>query len=802
MRNSRIGRSALSALRHAKIIKEKVMLKSYLKTAVRSLIRHKTFSFVNILGFAFSISICIVIILYLMKEYSFDRYNTNADNIYRLVDSENNSSGIDYRLKKILVNNYPELKNGCFTQSAEMKINISYKHNGYIVDNILSADKEYFKVFTISFLSGDASNPLPDKNSAVLTESSVRKIFGNENPIGKEILLFNNIPLIVTGIIRDFPDNSSISANIIVNADNDSFKFSFYCTNSKDSSSYRYPFNIYLLFKENTNIQQAVNNINSNTELLSPYVHKINLLPLKNIYLFDNTTGSSNMKGNPALLKILASIALIILILAVMNYINLTVAQQNRRNKETGIRKTIGAGRKEIIFGFLTESVLVTLIAFIIALLIIELSLPYFREILNSKLNVLSLTKFPVNLILIISIFSIGTVSGMGPALILSSFNPVRIFCGNTITSGRKGYLRNLLTVFQFNVSIALIFCIIVIEKQIDYVKHSDLGFNKEQLLRLDIAVPSTTSALVSELKQYSNIQDVTVSFGVPGEVHMTMGAAIQGKNQPVQCISVDSTFLRTLKIKLLMGRELLPGDFGKVCMINEAAYKYFGWKDLVNKKYNNGREGGFEVIGVVKDFHFSSFHKVIEPACIMFCSNWLPNIISIKIKAGALRETMNFINKTWKRIVPDYPIRYQFYDDFFNEMYLKEERFAKAIGLFAILAISISCMGILGLVIFASERRSKEIGIRKVHGAKVNELMYMLNKDFLKWVILASIIALPVGWYAMNKWLQDFAYKTEINWWVFASSVLTALLIAMLTISWHTWRAVNKNPVEVLRYE
>ena len=778
------------------------MLKSYLKTALKSLIRHKTFSIINILGFAFSISICIVIILYLIKEYSFDRYNANADYIYRLVDSENNSSGIDYRLKKILVNNYPEIKNGCFTQSAEIKIELVYKHNGYSINNILSADKDYFKVFTVSFLSGDKSNPLPDKNSVVLTESSARRIFGNENPIGKEILLFNTLPLIVTGVIRDFPDNSSISANIIVNADNDSFKFNFYCANSKDSSSYRYPFNIYLLFKENTNIKQTVNIINSNAQLMNPYVQKINLLPLKNIYLFDNTTGSSNLKGNPSLLKILASIALIILILAVMNYISLTVAQRNRRNKETGIRKTIGAGRKEIIFGFLTESMLVTLIALVIALLIIELSLPYFSGILNSNLSILSFAEFPENLILIISIISIGILSGIGPALILSSFNPVRIISGNTVISSRKSYLRNILTVFQFTVSISLIFCILIIEKQINYVKHSDLGFAKEQLLRLDTAVPSATSAVVSELKQYSHIQDVTVSFGVPGEVNMTMGTAMQGKNQSVQCIGADSTFLRTFKIKLLLGRELLPGDFGKVCMINETAYKYFGWKDLINKKYNNGREGGFEIIGVVKDFHFSSFHKAIEPACIMFCSNWMPNVISIRIKTGAIQETMNYINRTWKKIVPDYPIKFQFDDDFFNAMYMKEEKFARAIGLFAVLAISISCMGILGLVIFASERRSKEIGIRKVHGAKVSELMFMLNKDFLKWVILASVIALPVGWYVMNKWLQDFAYKTEINWWVFVLAGLAALFIAILTISWYTWRAVNKNPVEILRYE
>jgi putative ABC transport system permease protein len=288
------------------------------------------------------------------------------------------------------------------------------------------------------------------------------------------------------------------------------------------------------------------------------------------------------------------------------------------------------------------------------------------------------------------------------------------------------------------------------------------------------------------------------------------MGSGIKGKNQRLDCIIADSSFIKTFKIKLLLGRDLLPGDYGKVCMLNEAAFKYFNWNDLKNKKYNQGRQGGFEVIGVVKDFHYSSLHEAIGPVCIIlapyfaepFGMNALPNRISLRIKTGTIRETMNYIRNVWKEVVPDQNIEYQFYDEMFNAMYAKEEKFATTIGLFAVLAISISCMGILGLVIFASERRSKEIGIRKVHGAKVSELMFMLNKDFLKWVILASIFALPVGWYVMNKWLQDFAYKTEINWWVFVLAGLAALLIAILTISWHTWRAVNKNPVEVLRYE
>jgi putative ABC transport system permease protein len=776
------------------------MLKSHLKTAVRSLLRHKTFSLINILGFAFSISICMMIILFVMKEHSYDRFYMNSDNIYKLVDSENNSSGIDYRLKTTIVNNFPEIKSGSITRIGYSKMGISYNHNNYTLDNCMSVDNDYFKVFSIPILSGNTSRPLQNINSVVLTKSSAYKIFGNKNPVGKTITIEAETPLTITAVIKDYPDNSSINAGMLISSENTKFnnRFTWY---GSDSSTYRYPACIYLLFKNDANVNLFVQNINKHAEILNPYVKKVGLLPLKDVYLHDNTEASDTKKGNPSLLELMTGIALIILILAIVNYVNLAVAQQNRRNKETGIRKTIGAGREDIIKLYLTESVLVTFIAFIIALLMVEISLPYFSKIVDSNLSIRPFWEFPANLISVFSILLIGIVSGFGPALLISSFNPVRIFSGNTFISNRKGYPRNFLTVFQFTVSIALIFCILVIQKQIDFVKHRDLGFDKEQLLRF-YAPFNKVTALTNEFRQYSNITGVSASCGVPGEINMQLGGAVEGKDQPVSCIMADSSFLQTFKIQLLTGRKLLPGEYGKVCMINETAYKYFGWKDINNKRFNSGREGGFEVIGVVKDFHFSSLHNVIEPACIMFSSGALPNIISLRIKPGTLHTTINYLHKVWKESVPNQEMEYHFYDDLFNEMYVKEDRFAEAIGLFAVLAISISCLGILGLVIFASERRSKEIGIRKVHGAKVSELMFMLNKDFLKWVVFASVIALPLGWFAMNKWLADFAYKTDINWWVFALAVLIALLIAFMTVTWQTWRTVKKNPVEVLRYQ
>lgn len=359
---------------------------------------------------------------------------------------------------------------------------------------------------------------------------------------------------------------------------------------------------------------------------------------------------------------------------------------------------------------------------------------------------------------------------------------------------------------FQFVVSIALIICIAVVQKQINFVKHRDAGFNKEQLLRLDLPFiqPSDRTkafTVLDKLRQYPGILNLSVTGGVPGNIHTSMGSAIEGKSKSLQIIYVDSTFLQTFNIQQIKGRELLPSDIGNVCMLNEAAYKYFGWNDLDNKRYNNGKVGGFEVIGVVKDFHYASMHQPIEPMCIIF-NFQSPTNINLRIAKGAVGPSMDYIQKVWKEILPDYPLKYQFYDEWFDGMYRKEEQFAKTIGFFALLAIGISCMGILGLATFSAEQRTKEIGVRKVSGAQTAELMIMLNKDFMRWVAIAFVIACPIAWYAVNQWLMNFAYRTEISWWVFALSGLTALVIALFTVSWQTWRAATRNPVEALRYE
>jgi putative ABC transport system permease protein len=783
------------------------MYRYYLKIALRNIRTNKKFSIINIAGFAFALSICLAILLFLLKEYSYDRYHKNGDQIVRVVNAGYNSSLVDYRVKDILQKNYSEITDACLVINANHPIEIKNGDKGFYLNNILSVDNNFFSVFTIPFLSGDASLPFKNINSAVLTEETAKLLFGQESPLGKDIYIFGIMPVTITGIIKDFPDNSSISAGILVNAENEQFKFNQWIGDSRDLTTYQWPFQIYLQLDKKAKTDDLTAKINSQIDMLKPYAEKISFMDLKDIHLHDTTTGAETKQGNPGLLKLLTGIAVIILILAIINYVNLTVAQQNKRNKDTGLKKSIGAARTTIVVQYLSESVIVILLAFISGIFLLWLLMPFYQTIFNTATEIKVLFRFPYIVILPVAILIIGILSGSGPAIILSGISPIKILSGHSILKVKKNYLRNTLTVFQFTISIILIFCVIVVQRQINYVKHKNPGFNEEQLLRLDIPnitesdLPKT-KVLLEEFRKSPYIINLTVSEGVPGEIRMTMGSNMENNknNIGVPCIMIDTTFLETFGLKITRGRNILPGDYEKVCMINEAAYKHFEFQDLENKRFNNF--GGFDIIGVVNDFQYSSLHKTIGPVCLMFTSRSRPTSLSLRFAANGAASGMEYIKAKWQEILRGYPLKYQFYDDWFDSMYKSEEYFSRTISLFAILAVIISCIGILGLAIFSSERRTKEIGVRKINGARISEIMILLNKDIITLLLIAFAIATPVAWYSMNKWLQSFAYRTELSWWIFALSGLLAFVIALLTVSLQSWGAATRNPVEALRYE
>ena len=779
------------------------MFKNYLKIAFRNLQKNKAFSLINIIGFGFGISICLGIAAYLLHEYSFDRYHANSDRICRLIDAQNNASTIDYRVKDILKANYPEIEQACLVQLLSNPQAVTVHNQGIYLDNLLSADNAFFEMFTIPIIRGNRENPLSDLNSVVLTESAAKKLFGNEDPMGQEIELQHRFPLTVTGIIQDFPDNSSIQAEMVVNAENDNFKFHFSCEDYNDKSSHRWLFEIYLLLHHGADKSALVEKINQHAELLNPYEEKLALLALPDIYLHDTTSGSAARHGNPGLLTLLFSIGLTILILAVINYINLTAAQQNKRYREIGVKKSIGADRRDILIQFLTESIVVALLSFLVAIVFLLQSIPIYRSIFYQTFHIRQLLDY--GYLILPAVILLGMVSGLGSATLFASLHPIRALKGEIFSARHRFSWRNGLTVFQFVVSIALIFCILVMQKQIRYVKYTNPGFDQEQLLKLDMPQIQMTDKndallLVDQFRQYPGIKNVSMSNGVPGWINTSMGANMPGKDKSISIIRADSSFMKTFGFHLVQGRSPMPGDYGTACFINEAACRYFEWTDIENKRYENG--GGFDVIGVVNDFHYRSFKSAIEPMCILLMNNVYPTHLSIKIASRQVGPAMQFIQKTWHEILPQYPLQYEFYDSWLDAMYRDDERVGKAIGLFGTLAIVISCMGILGMAIFSTQKRTKEIGIRKVVGASVPGILFMLTKGFTRWVILANLFAWPIAWYAMNKWLQNFAYRIDLTIWPFILSGLLALIIALLTVSWQAIRAATANPVESLRYE
>jgi putative ABC transport system permease protein len=774
----------------------------YLRSSIQSIRANTKFSIINILGFAFGVSVCLAISLFLIHEFSYDRYYENSSRIVRLNNSETNMSMIDYRVKDILVENFPEVQKACLSLSIQHPIPVTYGKTGHICDEIMSADNDFFEMFSITSLAGKSDKPFSDLNSAVVTKSFAGKIFGSEDPIDKEIIIMSVFPVTVTGVIEDFPSNSSFSAGLILNAENDNFKF-------YRMSHFR-PFQIYLQLDNNTSPDELALHVNSNPDLLKPYVERVSFIELKNIYLRDNTVGFSGAEarmGNPGLLRLLTTIALLVLSLAVINYINLTVSQQIKKSRIIGIRKAVGARRSDIIYQSIIESVVITSIAFILGIVLVMVFLPWYELIFSISLDIQLLFTFPYIVLLTLAIILVGIISGSGPAIVLSSISPVRVLSGSSVLTGNRQFFRNSLTVFQFTVSIVLISCVMIVQKQVYYVKYTNPGFKAEQLLRLDLPImigkdDKRPGILIDEFSKSPYVLNLTATQGVPGMVTNYMDFSIENSdfNIVAPTLLVDTSFIKTFELNIIRGRDLLPADYGNVCMINEAAWKHFQFENLENKRLN--KYGGLEIIGVLNDFHYSSLHNLIEPVVIIFTPNEGINFINIRFEGRNAVPVLAYIQEIWQEVMPGEPLQIHFYDELFASMYREEERFAGGIGLFALLAVVISCMGILGLAIFATERRTKEIGIRKVNGAKVTQVMFMLNRDFVKWVGIAFIVAIPVSWYSMDRWLQNFAYRTELSWWIFALAGVMALFIALLTVSWQSWRAARRNPVEALRYE
>ena len=798
------------------------MLKNYFKTAFRNLWRNKTASAINIFGLTIGLTCCLLIALYIQHELSYDKFQTKGDRIARVImeykfDGSGASQKGNYtsvRVAPVFKRTFPEV------ESAVKMTNYSrvIRYGDKLIDekNFMYADSTFFNIFSFKLLRGDAHSVLSASHDVVLTESTAKKYFGNEDPVGKVLQAGNDSILYrVTGIMQDCPANSQIKCDFV-----SSFS-SLGLTPDYEETYWDANYTTYLLLKN----KDAVNSLQSK---LPAFMKKemegkgatINfyLEPFAWIHLhsdYDSFTPNNNI----AYIYILAAVALLILIIACFTYINLSTARSLERAKEVGIRKVIGAGKKQLFIQFLGESTIICLLAVIFSLLMARLLLPAFNELTNEPLQSTALFSILfVSFSFLVAIL-VSVLAGIYPALILTGFQPVKVLKGSfkNTTSGQT--LRKSLIVFQFAISVFLIVSTLIVQQQLYFIQHIKLGYDRDHVvvLPLDDKMRSNLAVIKEQFKQNPGVLNVSACSHTPvqGGGGFSMRSAIMPEIEQVAVTAdrVDEDFVNTMGLQLIAGRNFSAQDMKDVSnddfqknsyhfIINESAARQLGWsaQEAVGKKMFLSNERPGLVAGVVKDFHFESLHSPIKPY-ILFPEQWKRELL-VKVSGAHLQGTISSLETKWKTLVPYRPFEFHFLDEDYNKLYSSEITLGTIMNLFAGIAIVLACLGLFGLSAYTVQQRVKEIGVRKVVGASVSNIVFLLSRNFIKLVLIAFAVASPVAWYVMNTWLSDFAYRIHISAGIFISAGLFSVMIALATISFQAVRAAVANPVKSLRTE
>lgn len=799
------------------------MLKSFFTTAWRNLSRNKLFTLLNIAGLATGVAVCLFMAVWLQRELSFDNFHPDADAIFRIANtfkSESESfsqapSGPAFgaRLPKEL----PSVKSACRVFNDAYKI--KYGGNQFIEPNVITVDSNFFSFFGFKLKQGNAQQCLQSADRIVVTERMAKKYFGDGNPIGKTLQLDDKFPMMVSAVAENAPVNSQIQFDFLLPA---SFK--------RKTLMDQYKFDMdefwvggwpltYIQLVDPLKWETAENDINKIAAKFSEKEWKENkmsyhyfLQPLRDIHLQSNLRYDTPNNGSLARVNIFSIVGLIVLLLACINYINLTTAGAVKRAKETSVRKVIGATKQQLVRQFFLETVSVCTVAVLLGVLLFKLLLPSFSLWTG---QVYSFDIDLINILLILGfIIAISLIAGIYPASVLSSFSPAMALKGNFSHGLRGNMIRRTLVVFQFTITIALVTSIIIISKQMNFISNKSLGFDSKAVIDInfynDNNVVSRYDAIRNELLASPYVLNVcrhnaNVVGGMGNGWTITQDINGNEISTSLYMMGADADYFDVYEMKLAAGRFFskdFPSDTAKALIVNEAAVRTFGWKspeNAIGKRFDTGANAQY-VVGVVKDFNFETLHKPVEALRIGYARNG--SEISLKIDAKHIDEALNHIKKTWKTIVPEVPLEYSFIDERLRDQYNNEQKMQGIFYAFAGLSLFIACLGLFGLSIFVVERKVKEIGIRKVLGANVQGIVGLLSKDFALLVMIAMIIATPLSWYFMNKWLNDFAYRISIEWWMFALAGILALLIALLTVGIKAVRAAIANPVESLRTE
>jgi putative ABC transport system permease protein len=811
------------------------MFKNYFKVAWRNLVKNRVFSIINITGLATGLACFILISLYVLDELSYDKFYKNAERIYR-INSDVRFGGTDLHMPvssdmmgEVLRKDYPQVEQytKVFTFSGSKMIR---KGNEFINEyNVAHVDSTFFDVFQLTPVAGDIKTALNEPNTIVVTASAAKKYFGTEQAIGKTIETNDNNQTLykVTGVIEDMPKNSHFGFDFLFSMDNVDYEWGSFLSHN---------FFTYLLLKKGSDpkvfekkfdeyidkyvVPQArqVMNIPSMEEFQKAGNSlQYSLIPLTDIHLKSNRSFELKPGGNVQYVYIFSGVALFILLIACINFMNLTTARSANRAKEVGIRKVLGTHRRKLVSQFLSESTLMAFLSMILALAIACLVLPLFNNVSGKSMTLGNLFAPLFLPVLILLPLVVGLLAGSYPAFYLSAFQPIQVLKGKLNSGARGGLLRSVLVTVQFVTTIILIIGTIVIYKQLDYIQTKNLGFNKSQVLVINdtYSLNNNIDAFRNEMLRVPGVLSATTSGFLPvtstsrNDNTFSKEAVLDAKNGfNMQNWTIDENYVGTMGMEIVKGRNFsrsFPSD-SSATIINESAAKALGYDDPVGKKLytikdvQTGEVQAFNIIGVVKNFHFESLKQSIGPLCFLYGRN--TNLTSFKVTAANVPSILKQAEAKWKSMASGKPFSYRFMDDSFDEMYRAEQRVGKIAFVFSILAILIACLGLFGLVTFIAEQRAKEIGIRKVLGASVRGIVQLLSKDFIRLVLIAFVIAAPAAWYFMHHWLQDFAFRVQLTWWVFAAAGLIALGIAVLTLSVQAVRAALDNPVKNLRTE
>lgn len=807
------------------------MVYNYLKIAIRNLLKYKFISFINLFGLTIGIACCLLILTYIINELSYDKFHPDADRTYRVTRSFRNAEtgAISLNLgtlappfAPLLVNDFKEIEN-ITRLLPNGSATLRYEEKMFNEDNVYWGDEKFFDFFRVKLIKGNPAKALNDPYSIILSEEMAKKYFGNEEPLNKMVRIDNQLNFRITGVFKPLPANSHVHPNIL---------FSF--NTLKDTAIYgeenlrtnwgNNSFLTYIKLPKNYDIRKLEKqfpafldrHIKEGGKYKTSQWTALSLQKLTDIHLYSHLDYEAEENGDIKRVYVFSAIALFILLIAGINYMNLSTARSALRAREIGVRKVVGAQRKEIIAQFLSESVLVSWLAMILAFALTWLTLPWLNQLSGQQLSINILFRWDIITPMLAVPFVVGILSGIYPALFMSSFRPVQVLKGLFKVGGSAISFRKVLVTTQFAISIILIISTITVFKQMRYMQQKELGFDKTHIVNLPYqgGLNDRFDAFRAELLSNTYIKNAGRSSRIPtGRLLDAMGARIKRSdtlepaNADIKFVSADQEFIPTYGVKIVAGRSF-SRDFSTdtgAFIINEAAVKALGFKsneEVIGKDFGYGGRTG-KLIGVFNDFHFESMHQKIVPLVLLVprSSNNYGNI-SIKIAGTNIPAALSHIEKTWRNFLPETPYQYNFLDENFERLYQSEERQKSIFTVFAFIAIFIACLGLFGLSAFAISQRVKEIGIRKVLGASVNTIVVLLSKDFLKLVLLASIIAFPIAWFAMDSWLQDFAYRINVPWWIFVLAGIIAAIIAFVTISFQAVRAAVANPVKSLRSE